>query len=82
MMVLDARWALRNTVWLQSEKKGCGLEAWQRGGRREGGNTLGVCDLTFPARASEPCTFPMIAVVSVVLCAVGPAGSGELGLAS
>jgi hypothetical protein len=23
--------------------------------------TLGVCDLTFPARAREPCTLPMIA---------------------
>lgn len=30
---------------------------WYRGvaeGKREGVNTLGVCDLTFPARASEP----------------------------
>jgi hypothetical protein len=26
-------------------------------------HTFGVCDLTFPARAREPCTLPMIAVV-------------------
>lgn len=26
--------------------------------------TLGVCDLTFPARASDPWTLPMIAVAS------------------
>lgn len=27
-----------------------------------GDHTFGVCDLTFPARASEPWTLPMIAV--------------------
>ena len=33
--------------------------------------TFGVCDLTLPARASEPWTFPMIAVGAVtVSCAL------------
>lgn len=32
------------------------------------GLTLGVCDLTFPARASEPWTLPMIAVCSFDGC--------------
>lgn len=35
------------------------------------GHTFGVCDLTFPARASEPWTLPMIAVFSLL---------GDLGL--
>ena len=38
---------------------GTGLCIGERKG--EAKHTLGVCDLTFPARASEPWAFPMIA---------------------
>ena len=37
-------------------------------------HTLGVCDFTFPARASEPWTLPMIAFV----VDVDGSGFGEL----
>ena len=46
-------WMREEHCAARSEKRRGGIEAWQ-GVERESVNTLGVCDLTFPARASEP----------------------------